>query len=134
MSVHRNTMQKEITYEAVAEFMGHPNAEEVYEIVNRKYPTISKATVYRNLKTLAEEGKLRRIESHSRLTETRYDMTMTIHSHGVCKECGKIVDVDVVGEDSIEVSSISREAGFELLSHEIIFEGICRECRTNKEF
>ncbi|MBO5769895.1 MAG: transcriptional repressor [Spirochaetales bacterium] len=133
MAVHRNTMQKEITYDAVAEYMGHPNAEEVYEIVNKKYPTISKATVYRNLKTLAEEGKLRRIESHSKLTETRYDLTLSIHSHGVCAKCGKIVDVDVLGEENIEVSSISREDGFELLSHEIIFEGICKECRANKE-
>lgn len=133
MALHRNTMQKEITYEAVASFMGHPNAEEVYEIVNKKYPTISKATVYRNLKTLAEEGRVRRIESHSKLTETRYDLTMTVHSHGVCVNCGKVVDVDVLGEDCIETNSVSREEGFKLLSHEIIFEGLCMECRSIKE-
>ena len=130
MAVHRNTMQKEITYEAVASFMGHPNAEEVYSIVNRKYPTISKATVYRNLKTLAEEGRLRRIESYSKLTETRYDLTMSVHSHGVCVKCGKIVDVDVFEEESMDKNSVSREEGFELLSHEIIFEGICKNCRS----
>lgn len=130
MAVHRNTMQKEITYEAVASYMGHPNAEEVYSIVNRKYPTISKATVYRNLKTLAEEGRLRRIESHSKLTETRYDLTMSVHSHGVCVKCGKIVDVDVFEEESMDKNSVSREEGFELLSHEIIFEGICKDCRS----
>lgn len=133
MTLHRNTMQKEITYDAVVAYMGHPSAEEVYEIVNKKYPTISKATVYRNLKTLAEEGRIRRIESHSRLTETRYDLTLSIHSHGVCVNCGKIVDIDVPGEGSIDNESVSREEGFKLLSHELIFEGICKECSSAKE-
>ena len=41
----------------------HPDAEQVYERVAAKKPNISKATVYRNLNLLAEEGEIGRVRT-----------------------------------------------------------------------
>ena len=40
----------------------HATADEVYEEIIQEYPTISKATVYRNLNLLSEMGEIRRLE------------------------------------------------------------------------
>ena len=45
----RNTIQKQLVLEAVAQLHNHPTAEQVYAQVVKEHPTISKATVYRNL-------------------------------------------------------------------------------------
>ena len=41
----RNTIQKQLVLEAVAQLHNHPTAEQVYAQVVKAHPTISKATV-----------------------------------------------------------------------------------------
>ena len=53
----RNTIQRQLVADAVCR-LDHPQAEEVYELVAREHPHISKATVYRNLNLLAEDGTI----------------------------------------------------------------------------
>ncbi len=55
----RNTIQKQLVLDAVFRLANHPTAEEVYAEVARSHPTVSKATVYRNLGSLSEDGLLR---------------------------------------------------------------------------
>ena len=57
----RNTIQKQLVLEAVAQLHNHPTAEQVYAQVVKAHPTISKATVYRNLASLSEDGRLRHL-------------------------------------------------------------------------
>ena len=58
----RNTIQKQLVLDAVFRLANHPTAEEVYAEVARSHPTVSKATVYRNLGSLSEDGLLRHIK------------------------------------------------------------------------
>ncbi len=132
MLARRNTKQKNIIYEAVLDLRGHVSAEEVYLKVSKDHPTISKATVYRNLNVLSNEGKIRKIEPSSLFTERRFDFTLMQHSHAICKNCGKIIDVYVENEGDLENKAKPREDGFLLTSHELIFEGICKECRAKE--
>lgn len=134
MEKRRNTHQKSIIYETVISNCGrHMSADDIYNLVSKSYPKISKATVYRNLNVLSEEGKICKIVLNPSFIEQRFDDNITKHSHAICKRCGKVVDVVLSEEDSLEENAISGEKGFELLSHEIIFEGICRECRDKEK-
>ena len=132
MLTRRNTRQKNIVYQAVVDLKGHVSADEVYLKISKDNPTISKATVYRNLNVLAEEGKIRRIEPNFQFSERRFDSLLVPHSHAICKKCGKIIDVYVDGEESLDKNVRSTEDGFLLTSHELIFEGVCKECRTKE--
>ena len=58
----RNTIQKQLVLDAVFRLANHPTAEEVYAEVARSHPTGGKATVYRNLGSLSEDGLLRHIK------------------------------------------------------------------------
>ena len=128
----RNTMQKELTYEAVMSYPGHPSADDIYRVISSEHSTISKATVYRNLSLLADEGKIGRVESFGR-GEVRYDHRTERHCHGYCMKCGKVVDI-LLSYDKIAVGEAEpMEDGFIITSHELIFEGICNECREKEK-
>ncbi len=132
MKDRRNTLQKELTYEAVQAFCGHPSADDIYRIIASKHSTISKATVYRNLASLYEEGRIGKVTSVGS-GEAHYDHRAERHVHGYCRKCGRVVDVDVSYNSSPLIEAHAMEDGFELTSHELIFEGICRECRDKEK-
>jgi Fur family peroxide stress response transcriptional regulator len=60
----------------------HPSAEEVFEAVRKKIPTISFDTVYRTLALFENSGVIRKVQYLD--TRTRYDSNMDIHYHLVC--------------------------------------------------
>lgn len=70
----------------------HPNIDELYEQIKAKNPTISLATVYKNLNTMIEEGIV--IEIAVANKKTRYDIYEYEHIHLICKNCGHIYDLN----------------------------------------
>ena len=48
----RNTIQRQIVLQAVNQMHNHPTADAIYAVIAAQHPTISKATVYRNLNQL----------------------------------------------------------------------------------
>ena len=128
----RNTMQKELTYNTVMSYPGHPSADDVYRLISSEHSTISKATVYRNLSLLAEEGKIGRVESFAN-GEVHYDHRTEHHYHGHCIRCGKVVDISVPYDKIDILGAEAMEDGFSIISHELIFEGICKECRDKEK-
>ena len=79
MTNSRNTIQRQLVLSAVRQLQNHPTADEVYQEVQKSCPTISRATVYRNLKLLAEEGEIR-LRNISGSPE-RYDHICGNHYH-----------------------------------------------------
>lgn len=128
----RNTMQKELTYDAVMSYPGHPSADDIYRVIASEYSTISKATVYRNLSLLADEGKIGRVESFAS-GGIHYDKRLDRHFHGHCIKCGKVVDIAVSYDKEPSFKVVSQEDGFDIISHEVVFVGTCRECREKEK-
>ena len=118
----RNTIQRQLIFNAVSELDIHATAEQVYEYVTIKHPTISKATVYRNLNQMAESGDLLNIGNFC--GQTHYDHNLHNHHHFVCKSCRKVFDIEL---DFAKVYSELEHFGFDDLN--IGFTGICNECK-----
>ena len=119
----------EKTDETVLSSCDHPTAETVCERVREVLPAVSLGTVYRVLKGLAAEGKVREIAVPD--APARFDKTTGTHAHFVCGKCGRVEDVDV---DAAEiVKAACRGCGdTEITEAEIIFRGICRDCKEEK--
>ena len=124
-------MQKALTYETVMSYPGHPSADDVYRIISSEHSSISKDTVYRNLSLLSEEGKIGRVESFGN-GEVHYDHRPEKHYHGYCRKCGRVVDIELSYDNGIINNAFPMEDGFNITSHELIFEGICKECREKE--
>ncbi|MCL2565840.1 MAG: transcriptional repressor [Defluviitaleaceae bacterium] len=125
MEGKRNTVQRQIIYGALKELDIHASAEQVFEYVKNIAPSIGKATVYRNLRRMAEEGE---IMSIGNLTGSmHYDHNCHTHYHCVCDNCMKIFDVE---EDFSEVMGKAYETeGFDIKECAITFKGLCWQCR-----
>lgn len=121
----RNTIQKELVRKAVVELHHHVSAEEVYDYIKKDYPGISKGTVYRNLTLLVEENKLRKVALPD--GPDRFDFTLKPHYHIQCIKCNEIFDVDMEEITNLE-EKIHDKQGFDFLSHDILFKGVCPKC------
>lgn len=128
MDSKRKTIQRQAILESVRELGNHPTAEQVYGNVVKKHPSISKATVYRNLGQMAEAGELLNIGSF--LGSVRYDHNCHRHYHFICGGCGKTFDAN--GEiPGIMDNDLTGLDGFEVTGYSLSFSGLCRECKEN---
>jgi Fe2+ or Zn2+ uptake regulation protein len=126
MNSRRNTVQKQLILSAVGELDVHATAEQVYEHVALAHPTISKATVYRNLRQMAESGEL--IDIGSFHGSTHYDHRCHEHSHFVCDSCKQVFDVE--GDFSDMIDRAEKTHGVTINSYQLSFSGICQKCES----
>ena len=122
----RNTIQRRLVLEAVNRLQNHATAEEIYDEIVREHPHISRGTVYRNLKQLSEAGEIRKLEVPC--GADRYDHRTFSHYHVRCVKCGRVFDVEMDYIEHLE-QSIRDDHGFIINGHDIMFRGICPECR-----
>lgn len=123
--MQRNTIQREIVLEAVNSLHIHPTPEEIVEFVNKKYPSISRSTVYRNLNILEQSGVILRVKIPN--AADRFDFNVTNHYHIVCEKCGRVDDIEMPYLNDLN-SSISNKNGYSINSHSIVFFGECPDC------
>lgn len=120
----RNTRQRALVLEAVRSLHNHPTSADVYDAVREKHPSISRATVYRNLNVLTEQGEVLHIPVAG--GADRYDFRCDCHYHAICRECGVVYDVEMPSEELL--SSVRDTHGFQIEGFDIIFTGLCPDC------
>ncbi len=124
----RITNQREIILEELRKLKTHPTADELYEVVRKRLPRISIATVYRNLERLSEAGMIHKLEYGGR--QKRFDGDISPHSHVFCVKCGRISDVKT-RDDSEILDMVLDSRGYKILKCGVQFEGICPFCQQN---
>ncbi len=126
----RITNQREIILEELKRLKTHPTADELYEVVKKRLPRISIATVYRNLERLSEAGIIHKLEYGGR--QKRFDGDVRPHSHVFCVRCGRISDVDTV--DGLNVREMVLDPkGFWIKEGSLQFQGVCPVCQKEKQ-
>ena len=123
----RNTIQRSLVLDTVRELRCHATADEIYHRLVRKYPTISRGTVYRNLTLLSETGEIRKVSMSG--GADRYDHQCSAHYHARCVECGRVSDVDMEVLADLEQRIVDAQ-GFHFTGHDVVFKGVCRECHS----
>lgn len=125
----RRTPQRLAVYRALARDPGHPSAEEVHRRLRREMPSLSLATVYRTLDSLAREGFARRLGGGG--GGARFDADPQAHQHLVCRACGRLTDVRYGPLSALEVPRGEID-GFLAEAIEIRIIGLCRRCRPGR--
>ena len=120
----RRTKQHDTVRQNLKSRHDHPTAEMVYGSVRQTIPDISLATVYRNLRNMADEDE---IISFTQSGKEHFDAVNVPHMHVCCKICGKIEDVFFPDEDS----GLEFNDGFRV--DNVIVQGICSDCRKNMQ-
>ena len=119
----RNTRQKAVVYRIVLDSKDHPTAERIYERAKREIPTISLGTVYRVLKELSSEGKIKEIIVNK---QSHFEGRTDFHHHFICRECGKIEDVET--PLCRYTCKKVEQKGYIVEDIEYKFYGLCKKC------
>lgn len=128
MISQRNTKQKKIILDAL-KCADHPTATELYEIVKKDNPTISRGTVFRVLSQFAETGVVNKLSLSD--SSARFDAFTHPHAHAHCVYCGRIFDIS---EEEIAPLLDKRFLGsFEIFSTRIEFSGCCSDCKHDRK-
>ena len=123
----RNTVQRQIVLQAVRSLHDHPTADSVYAVVAAEHPSISKATVYRNLNQLALQGEILRVPVPT--GADHFDFNTQEHYHVRCTECGNVYDVFMPPITDL-LDRVTDSSDVELTHYDILFEGVCAACRN----
>jgi len=120
----RNTKQLQIIWDTVKDDKSHPTADQIYERVRKKLPSISLGTVYRNLQKLVSDEKLQVL---MRGRSQHFDPLVEKHQHFICELCDRVYDVLIDHQKEIKPAKLPHE-GFKVTSHQLAFYGICKHC------
>lgn len=121
--MRRNTIQR-TTIKQVFEQSDRPlRIEEVLRAGRVRVPALNQATVYRNLKLLAEKGWLLKF-IHPTLGTLYERAGKEHHHHFHCRICNKILELQGCAFNQEQ----AMPEGFIAESHEIFLSGICSSC------
>ncbi|MCL1632024.1 peroxide-responsive transcriptional repressor PerR [Sporolactobacillus sp. CPB3-1] len=105
----------------------HPTADEIYKTLEHKFPNMSVATVYNNLRVFKKTGLVKELTYGD--ASSRFDFSTKRHYHVICSKCGKIVDFFYPALDEIEALA-AQVTGFKVDHHRLEIYGICPECQA----
>lgn len=123
--MERSTRQRVAIREVIASAQRPLLPQEILDGAHALVPGLGLATVYRNLKSLVEDGVLTPVDFPAQ--GTRYELAHRPHHHHFqCLHCQRVFDVHGCPGD---LRSLAPE-GFEVESHEINLYGRCSDCRA----
>ncbi len=130
----RLTKQKQLLLNFFREYRDRNfTAEEVMTYLDDSNHHLGLATIYRNLKSFEEDGKLVRITlSGDSAVRYRYggDNPVVQSYHKLlCNRCGKITNLDTDLVKRLE-RVISSSTGHAINDHQLMIYGVCKACRT----
>ena len=118
----RKTEQKKLIIEDIENRLDHPTVSMIYESISEKHSNIGIATVYRNIKGLTDNGRIKKIMTTNNIA--RYDRVCDDHIHLVCNVCGKVIDVKI---DKFFSEQITQN-NFKVSLQDIQINGVCETC------
>jgi Fur family transcriptional regulator, peroxide stress response regulator len=119
------THQRMEIFREVAQTEDHPDADQVFQRVRDRLPTVSLDTVYRTLWLLNNLGLV--VTLGSSRERTRFDANLDSHHHFVCENCEFTRDFYSSDLDNISLpDSVGSFGEIEAIHVEV--RGLCRAC------
>ncbi len=100
---------------------GHITIDEIYEELKIDYPTLSLATIYKNILLMVQHGVI--VEIPISGEKSKYEIKKDEHIHLICKSCGNIEDREL-SSCNIDIED------FNIIFKQINLYGLCRNCQS----
>jgi Fur family ferric uptake transcriptional regulator len=124
----RQTRQRSLIWDVLAQAEGgHLSAAGVELAVRAAGAPLHRATIYRTLDRLVDDGLL--IRTNLGFEGSQYEIAHDHHHHLVCGCCGR---VEHIRHDTVRrmIERIEADSGFELGDAHLSLQGRCADCRV----
>jgi len=113
----------------VTEKNGHMSVEDIYEEIIKVHPSISLATIYKNIILMVEKAVL--VEVPIAGKKPKYELAKMDHIHLVCTECGDVEDKPCIEETDKVFQALTDSEGFVLNKRQVNLYGVCASCQES---
>jgi Fur family peroxide stress response transcriptional regulator len=123
----RLTPQRDVLLRVLGATTGHPTADDLVRKVRKVLPSVSHATVYRNVQELVRAGLIGTLERSG--AAVQYEVNADHHHHFVCDGCGQVWDVYL---DQVAVTVDRKRTpleGFRVDRRDVQLHGLCARCQ-----
>lgn len=106
---------------------GHIDIDTLFENIKITFPTISLATLYKNINAMIEKDLLKEVKIVG--MKNKYELTKKEHAHAICNNCGKVEDVFLdtkVLKDNLETTT-----QYYISQSDMNFFGECPKCKAS---
>src|SRR5581483_9569293 len=122
----RMTPQREVLLRLLSQTRSHPTADELFRRARRQLPSVSHATVYRNLQELVRARLITTLERAG--GPVQYDANPDDHHHFVCTRCGRVADIYLKDVEYAIDRARSGVAPARVDRAEVQLHGVCAAC------
>lgn len=111
----------------VIELLGGESCAVTALEIDRRLPSVGRASVYRTLEQLEQLELVHRVDIGGEVVAFERVDIGGHHHHMVCTRCGRLVPfADTKLERAIE--AIGEGAEFEITAHDVLLRGVCPRC------
>ena len=105
----------------------HMSVDELYEAIKQKFPSISLATVYKNINAMLEKDFILEVKIPHQ--KSKYELAKASHSHILCEHCGKVEDI------ALDLEPLAQKAAnltdYQINDDALVLSGICPTCKAS---
>jgi Fur family ferric uptake transcriptional regulator len=127
----RVTKQRIAVSAALDELNDFVSTQELYRILQNKGVSVSLATAYRILQSLADEELVDVLRNGDGQAVYRRCAVTVHHHHLLCRNCGKAVEVEAPAVETWAART-AQEHGFTEAAHTVEIYGLCPDCSARK--
>lgn len=110
----------------LVKYFGHIDIDALYSEVSKDFPSISLATIYKNIALMVENGILNEVKIPQ--GKTKYELAIKTHAHFICTNCSYIEDIEI--DNTCLLKSLEN---YTVNSANIQIFGLCKSCEQLKK-
>lgn len=104
---------------------GHSSVDDIFNGIKLKVPSVSLATVYKNILALQSVDILKSVKTPTH--KQKYEINVKPHVHLFCKICENLEDFVINTQDFQEYCK--KESGYYCIEEaSVLLTGVCRNC------
>lgn len=127
----RVTKQRLAVSAALDELDDFVSTQELYRLLQNQGVSVSLATAYRILQSLADDGLIDVLRNADGEAVYRRCAVTGHHHHLLCRNCGKAVEVEAPAVETW-AARVAAENGYTEVAHTVEIFGLCPECTAKK--
>lgn len=127
----RVTKQRLAVSAALDELDDFVSTQELYRILQNQGVSVSLATAYRILQSLADDGLVDVLRNAEGEAVYRRCAVTGHHHHLLCRNCGKAVEVEAPAVETWAARTAA-EHGYTEVAHTVEIFGLCPDCTARK--